>query len=198
MLLRLLRRFLRPYAGLLVGVVVLQTIGTLAALWLPTLNAAIIDDGLSTGDIPLIWRLGGIMLAASLVQVVCTIAAVWYGSRAAMGAGRDIRSALFSRVLSFSARELNQFGAPTLITRNTNDVQQIQLIVFMSCTMLVAAPITMAGGVFMAVREDPGLSLLLVVAVPLLGVCMAALIARMHPLFRQMQTRIDTLNRVLR
>lgn len=198
MFLRLLRRFLRPYAGLLVAIVVLQTVGTLASLWLPTLNAAIIDDGLSTGNIPLIWQLGGIMLAVSLVQVVCTIAAVRCGAQVSMGAGRDIRASLFSRVLSFSTREMNQFGAPTLITRNTNDVQQIQLIVFMGCTLVVTAPITMAGGVFMAVREDPVLSWLLVVAVPLMGVCLGALIARMHPIFRQMQTRIDTLNRVLR
>lgn len=198
MLLRLLRRYLQPYTGLLLLVVLLQLIGTIASLWLPTLNARIIDDGLSKGNIPLIWELGGIMLLVSLVQVSCTIAAVWCTSRAAMGFGRDVRARLFSRVLSFSTRELNQFGAPTLITRNTNDVQQVQLVVFMAGTMVVAAPITMVGGVFMAVREDPGLSLLLLVAVPVLGLVMAALIARMHPIFRQMQTRIDTLNQVLR
>ncbi|MDO5498362.1 MAG: ABC transporter ATP-binding protein [Propionibacteriaceae bacterium] len=198
MLIRLTGRYLRPYAGLLTVVVVLQLIGTLASLWLPTLNARIIDDGVSQGDIGAIWRLGGLMLAVSFVQVVCAIGAVRAGAMAAMGFGRDVRADLFGRVLSFSSRELNQFGAPSLITRNTNDVQQIQMLVVMTATMVVAAPITMVGGVIMALREDPGLTLLLAVVVPLLGAFMVVLVSRMAPLFRQMQTRIDNLNRVLR
>lgn len=198
MLIRLTTRYLKPYSGLLVAVVVLQTIGTLASLWLPSLNAEIIDQGVSRGDLGQIWRTGGLMLAVSLVQVVCAILAVRCGAMAAMGFGRDVRGALFGRVLSFSARELNSFGAPTLITRNTNDVQQIQMLVVMTCTMVVAAPITMVGGVIMALREDPGLTLLLAVIVPVLAAFMILLISRMAPLFRTMQTRIDTLNRVLR
>lgn len=198
MLIRLTSRYLRPYSGLLIAVIILQLIGTLASLWLPTLNARIIDDGVSRGDLGQIWRLGGIMLAVSALQVVCAIAAVRAGSQAAMGFGRDVRADIFGRVLSFSSRELNQFGAPSLITRNTNDVQQIQMLVVMACTMLVAAPITMVGGVIMAVREDPGLTLLMAVLVPVLGLFMIWLVRRMSPLFRTMQTRIDQVNRVLR
>ena len=198
MLLRLTTRYLKPYSGLLIAVVILQTIGTLASLWLPSLNAEIIDQGVSRGDLDQIWRTGGIMLAVTLVQVVCAILAVRAGALAAMGFGRDVRAALFGRVLSFSSRELNSFGAPSLITRNTNDVQQIQMLVVMTCTMVVAAPITMVGGVVMALREDPGLTLLLAVIVPILGAFMVLLVTRMAPLFRTMQTRIDTLNRVLR
>lgn len=198
MLIRLTSRYLKPYSGLLLAVLILQLIGTLASLWLPTLNARIIDDGVSRGDLGQIWRLGGIMLAVSALQVLCAIAAVRCGSQAAMGFGRDVRADIFGRVLSFSSRELNQFGAPSLITRNTNDVQQIQMLVVMACTMLVAAPITMVGGVIMAVREDPGLTLLMAVLVPVLGLFMVWLVRRMSPLFRVMQTRIDSVNRVLR
>lgn len=198
LLIRLAVRYLRPYAGLLVAVVVLQLIGTLAALWLPTLNADIIDQGVTRGDLQHIWRTGMVMLAVSAVQVVCAIAAVRYGAMAAMAFGRDVRGALFGRVLSFSNQELNQFGAPSLITRNTNDVQQIQMLVVVTCTMVVAAPITMVGGVIMALREDPGLTILLAVVVPILAAFMILLITRMAPLFRTMQTRIDMLNRVLR
>ncbi|NNG19855.1 ABC transporter ATP-binding protein [Naumannella sp. ID2617S] len=198
MLIRLSRRFLAPYAGLLAVVVVLQLIGTLASLWLPTLNASIIDDGVVRGDIGHIWRLGLAMLGVSLIQVACAITATRFGAMTAMRFGRDVRAALFGRVLSFSTREVNQFGAPSLITRNTNDVQQVQMLIVMMCTMVVAAPITMIGGVVMALREDPGLTLLLAVAVPALGAVMVLLITRMSPLFRTMQTRIDTLNRILR
>lgn len=198
LLIRLTSRYLKPYAGLLVAVVVLQLIGTLASLWLPSLNAEIIDQGVTRGDLQHIWRTGIVMLAVSAVQVVCAIAAVRCGAMAAMGFGRDVRGALFGRVLSFSSRELNEFGAPSLITRNTNDVQQIQMLVVMTCTMVVAAPITMVGGVIMALREDPGLTILLAVVVPILAAFMILLITRMAPLFRTMQTRIDTLNRVLR
>lgn len=198
MLIRLAARYLRPYVGLLAAVVVLQTVGALASLWLPTINARIIDDGVSQGDVGQIWRLGGVMLAVSFVQVVCAIAAVWCGAQAAMAFGRDVRRALFSRVLSFSTRELNRFGAPSLITRNTNDVQQVQMLVVITCTVVVAAPVTMVGGIVMALREDPGLTWLLVVAMPLLGLFLALIVRHMSPLFRQMQERIDVLNRVLR
>ena len=198
MLIRLSRRFLKPYKGLLCAVVVLQLIGTIASLWLPTLNASIIDNGVVTGDIGHIWRIGLIMLAVSLIQVVCAITATRYGAMTAMSFGRDVRAALFGRVLSFSTREMNQFGAPTLITRNTNDVQQVQMLIVMTCTIVVAAPITMVGGVVMALREDPGLTLLMAVAVPVLAAVMVLLVSRMSPLFRSMQTKIDTLNRVLR
>lgn len=198
MLIRTLRTFLAPYRGLLTAVVVLSLIGTLAALYLPSLNASIIDDGVARGDTDLIWRIGGVMLAVSAVQAFGSISAVYFGSKAAMAFGRDLRAAIFSRVLSFSARELNRFGAPSLITRNTNDVQQVQMLVLMSSTMLLAAPITMIGGIVMALREDVGLSWLVAVAVPLLAGAIGVIIGRMRPLFKVMQVRIDTVNRVLR
>jgi ATP-binding cassette subfamily B multidrug efflux pump len=198
MLIRLLARYLRPYRRVLAWVVALQLVGTMAALYLPSLNASIIDDGVTRGDTAVIWRTGGVMLAVSLLQIVCAIAATYLGARTAMGFGRDVRAALFDRVLDFSARELNGFGAPSLITRNTNDVQQVQMLVLLSTTMFVAAPITMVGGIVMALREDVGLSWLVVVAVPLLALSIWLVVRKMGPLFRVMQTRIDTLNRVLR
>jgi ATP-binding cassette subfamily B multidrug efflux pump len=198
MLIRLLRQFLVPYRGLLAGVLLLQLVGTMAALYLPSLNASIIDEGVAKGDTGYIWRTGGVMLAVSLLQIVCAIAATYLGARTAMGFGRDVRGALFDRVLGFSSRELNTFGAPSLITRNTNDVQQVQMLVLLSSTMFVAAPITMVGGIVMALREDLGLSWLVGVTVPLLGVSIWLVVRKMGPLFRVMQTRIDTLNRVLR
>ncbi|GAA2094804.1 ABC transporter ATP-binding protein [Microlunatus panaciterrae] len=198
MLIRLLRDYLAPYKGLLTGVIVLQLVGTMAALYLPTLNADIIDKGVATGDTGYIWQTGGFMLAVSLIQITCTIAAVYLGAKTAMAFGRDVRTSIFHRVLAFSARELNQFGAPSLITRNTNDVQQVQMLVLLTCTMLVAAPITMIGGIVMALRQDAGLSWLLLVAVPLLALCIGLIISRMGPQFRIMQKRIDVVNRVLR
>ena len=198
MLIRLLRRYLQPYRRVLAGVVVLQLVGTMAALYLPSLNASIIDEGVAKGDTAFIWRTGGVMLVVSLLQIVCAVAATYLGARTAMGFGRDVRGALFDRVLGFSARELNGFGAPSLITRNTNDVQQVQMLVLLSTTMFVAAPITMVGGIVMALREDVGLSWLVVVAVPLLALSIWLVVRKMGPLFRVMQTRIDTLNRVLR
>ncbi|MVA75175.1 ATP-binding cassette domain-containing protein [Auraticoccus sp. F435] len=198
MLIRLLRDHLRPYRGLLACVVVLQLVGTLASLYLPSLNASIIDDGVARGDTDFIWRTGAVMLAVSLVQIVCSIGAVACGAYVAMKFGRDLRSAQFRQVLSFSARELNSFGAPSLITRCTNDVQQVQMLVLLTCTMLVAAPITMVGGVVMALREDLTLSWLVAVAVPVLVLCVGLIIRQMGPQFRVMQTRIDTINRVLR
>ena len=198
MLLRILRTHLRPYAGNLSVVVVLQLIGTIASLYLPSLNADIIDNGVAKGDTGYIMRTGGWMLAVSLVQIVCTIVAVYFGAKTAALFGRDVRAAVFHRVGEFSAREVNQFGAPTLISRSTNDVTQIQMLVVTTCTMLVAAPITMVGGVVMAVREDVGLSWLVAVAVPLLAASIGLIASRMVPQFRKMQKNIDGVNRVLR
>ncbi|MEA5154970.1 ABC transporter ATP-binding protein [Raineyella sp.] len=195
---RLLVRHLRPYGWHLLGVVVLQFAATIASLFLPTLNATIIDNGVAKGDTPYIWSHGAIMLGVSLVQVGCQIGAVLLGSLVAMRFGRDVRAAIFSRVLSFSSREVNRFGAPSLITRNTNDVQQVQMLVLMTCIMIIGAPITMVGGVVMALRSDWHMSWLIVVAVLVLGVSVGLLVSRMVPLFQSMQKRIDVLNRVLR
>ncbi|MFI7053278.1 ABC transporter ATP-binding protein [Streptosporangium canum] len=198
MLSRLLRTYLRPYSSTLTAVVVLQLIGTIASLYLPSLNADIIDRGVAIGDTGYILSAGGWMLAVSLVQIACSIAAVYYGSRAAMGFGRDVRSAVFHRVGGFSAREVAQFGAPSLITRSTNDVQQVQMLVVMTCTMLVAAPIMGVGGIVMALRQDLGLSWLMLVCVPALLVSIGLIVSRMVPQFRAMQDRIDAVNQVLR
>ena len=198
MLVRLLRRHLRPYGRPLAAVVALQLVGTMASLYLPSLNADIIDNGIARGDTGYIMETGGWMLAVTLLQVVCSVAAVYFGARTGMGFGRDVRSALFHRVGEFSARELNRFGAPSLITRNTNDVQQVQMLVLVSCTMLVAAPIMCVGGVAMALQEDVGLSWLMAVCVPVLIVAIGLVIVRMVPKFRLMQVRIDGINRVLR
>ena len=198
MLIPLLRRFLAPYRRLLVAVIVLSLVGSMASLFLPSLNAAIIDNGVAQGDTGYIWRTGGVMLVVSLLQVVCTIAGTYFGARVAMSFGRDVRGAIFGRVLAFSAREVNHFGAPSLITRNTNDVQQVQMLVLLSATMLLSAPITMIGGIIMALREDVGLSWLVAVAMPVLAGSIFLVVRQMRPLFRVMQDRIDTVNRVLR
>ncbi|MFC6015612.1 ABC transporter ATP-binding protein [Plantactinospora solaniradicis] len=198
MLMRLLRGYLRPYARPLTAVVLLQLVGTMASLYLPSLNADIIDNGIARGDTGYIVSTGGWMLLISGVQIACSIAAVFFGARTAMSFGRDVRAAIFHRVMGFSAREVGQFGAPSLITRNTNDVQQVQMLVVVTCTMLVAAPITLLGGVAMALREDVGLSWLMLVCVPVLVLAIGLVIRRMVPQFRLMQTRIDTVNRVLR
>ncbi|HET7303754.1 MAG TPA: ABC transporter ATP-binding protein [Segeticoccus sp.] len=198
MLFRLLRSHLRPYAGWLAAVVALQLVGTIASLYLPSLNADIIDNGIVRGDTGYIVRTGGWMLAVSLLQIACAVIAVYFGAKTAMSFGRDVRGSLFARVGTFSAREVNRFGAPSLITRNTNDVQQVQMLVLMTCTMLVAAPIMCVGGIIMALREDVGLSWLMLVAVPLLLVSIGLIVRRMVPGFRLMQTRIDAVNRVLR
>jgi ATP-binding cassette subfamily B protein len=197
-LITLLRRFLRPYARPLLLVVLFQFVGTMASLYLPSLNADIIDKGIALGDTGYIMRTGGWMLLVTAIQMACSIAAVFYGARTAMSFGRDLRGSIFHRVGSFSSREVGQFGAPSLITRTTNDVQQVQMLVVMTCTMLVAAPIMAVGGVFMALREDLGLSWLMLVSVPVLAVAVGLIIRRMIPQFRLMQTRIDVVNRVLR
>lgn len=198
MLSRLLRTYLGRYRWALVAVVVLQTMQAVAALYLPSLNASIIDKGVARRDTGYIWSTGSLMIAVTLLQVVCACAAVYFGSRASMGFGRDVRSGIFHRVSEFSAREVGQFGAPSLITRITNDVQQVQMFVLMTCTMLVAAPITAIGGIVMAIREDGALSWILAASVPLLLVCVGLVVSRMVPQFRVMQDRIDTVNRVLR
>jgi ATP-binding cassette subfamily B protein len=198
MLLRILRDHLRPYKREMVIVVVLQLIGTIASLYLPSLNADIIDQGVVTGDTDFIVRVGAVMLGVSLLQVASTITAVYFGARTAMGFGRDVRSSIFHRVAEFSGREMARFGAPTLVTRNTNDVQQVQTLVFMGLTMMVMAPIMMVGGIVMALREDVGLSWLVAVAVPILALAIWFIVSHMVPGYRLMQDRIDTVNRVLR
>ncbi len=198
MLITLVRRFLAAYRGPLTAVVALQFVGTVMALYLPSLNADIIDKGVVTGDTGFIVRTGAIMLVVALVQICCSISAVWFGSRTAMGLGRDVRAAIFHRVGSFSQREVQHFGAPSLITRQTNDVQQVQMLVLLSCTLMVMAPIMMVGGIVMAIREDVGLSWLIAVTVPVLAVLLGIIISRMVPSFRLMQSRIDEVNRLLR
>ena len=197
-LLRLVRDFLRPYRALIVGLVLLQLIGTMASLYLPSLNGQIIDEGVAKGDTGYILRAGGAMLAVSLVQIAATISATYLAARAAAGLGRDLRGAVFSRVGEFSAQEVSRFGAPTLISRNTNDATQVQQVVFMAAAVMVSAPIMMVGGVIMALREDVGLSWLVAVAVPLLALCVGLVIRRMVPQFRLMQESVDWVNRVLR
>jgi ATP-binding cassette, subfamily B, multidrug efflux pump len=198
MLIRLLRSHLAPYKRPIAGLLILSLAGTMAALLLPSLNAAIIDNGVAKGDTAYIWRTGGKMLAVSLLQVGCSIWATYLGAKMAMSFGRDVRASIFDRVLSFSSRELNHFGAPSLITRNTNDVQQVQTLVLLGSTMFVAAPITMIGGIIMALRTDIGLSWLVAVSMPVLAISIFLVIRKMSPLFRLQQTRIDTVNRVLR
>ena len=198
MLTRLLKTYLHDYRKLLLLVVVLQAVQTMATLTLPTLNANIIDKGIATGDTTYIWQMGAVMLGVTLVQVVFAIAATYFGAKVAMGFGRDVRGGLFHKVTSFSAQETGHFGAPSLITRITNDVTQVQVLVLMSCTMLVAAPIMAIGGIIMAVREDGSLSLLLLVSVPALVLSVGSVIIRMIPMFEKMQERIDKVNQVLR
>jgi len=198
MLLRLLRTYLAPYKRLVAGIVALQLLSTIASLYLPSLNADIIDNGVVRGDTGYIVRVGAFMLGISFVQIFGSIAAVYLGARTAMGFGRDLRSAVFRRVGEFSSREVAAFGAPSLITRNTNDVQQVQMLAMMTFTLMVMAPIMMVGGIFMAIRQDFGLSWLVVVAVPALAIALGFIISQMIPAYRTMQTRIDEVNRVLR
>ncbi len=198
MLVPLLRKYLAPSTGLLAGVVAFQALQAVASLYLPSLNADIIDDGVVAGDIGVVLRLGGVMLGVTLVQIAAAIAATWFGARSAMLLGRDVRLALFRRVGSFSGREVAAFGAPSLITRSTNDVQQVQMLVLMACTMLVPTPILAIGGLVFAVREDAGLSWVIAVAVPVMLVVVLLETSRMRPHFQRLQERIDTVNRVLR
>lgn len=198
MLTRLIRTHLGPYRWPLVAIVAFQFFSTLAALYLPSLNADIIDQGVALGDTAYILRVGGWMLAVSLVQVICSVAGLYFGSRTAMGIGRDLRSKVFDQVARFSSQEVNRFGAPSLLTRTTNDVQQVQMLLFMAFSMLVAAPIMAIGGVLMALREDSGLAWLLAVVIPVLALVVILIVTRMIPGFRVMQEKIDRINQILR
>ncbi|MER6462957.1 ABC transporter ATP-binding protein [Streptomyces sp. NPDC001288] len=198
MLIRLLRTYLRPYRKPISILVLLQFLQTCATLYLPTLNAHIIDNGVVKGDTDYILSFGALMIGISLAQVVCNIGAVYYGARTASALGRDVRAAVFDRVQSFSSREVGHFGAPSLITRTTNDVQQVQMLVLMTFTLMVSAPIMCVGGIVLALGLDVPLSGVLVAVVPVLGISVTLIVRRLRPLFRSMQVRLDTVNRVLR
>jgi ATP-binding cassette subfamily B protein len=198
MLLALLRQYIRPYRRLVAVLVVLQLISTLASLYLPTVNAAIIDEGVAKGDTAIIVRLGMVMLSVTGLQVLCAVGATYFGSRAGMGFGRDLRRAIFEHVTTFSERETARFGAPTLLTRSTNDVRQIQYLVQISGTVLVTAPIMCVGGIAMAIHQEAALTWLLLVSVPIMGVANYWIMSHLLPLFRGMQSLIDGINRVLR
>ncbi|MFE5329085.1 ABC transporter ATP-binding protein [Embleya sp. NPDC056575] len=198
MLIRLLRAHLRPYAKPIGLVVLLQLVQTLATLYLPTLNADLINHGVVEGDTGYILRVGGVMIGVTLVQIVCAAVAVYFGARIAMGVGRDIRSAVFDRVQTFSAREVGRFGAPSLITRTTNDVQQVQMLALLALTLMVSAPIMCFGGILMAVNQDVPMSLLFLLIVPVLILAVGWIVRAMPPLFRTLQGRIDNVNRIMR
>ncbi|MGO1695463.1 MAG: ABC transporter ATP-binding protein, partial [Arthrobacter sp.] len=198
MLLRLILKHAKPYRPWIIAVLVFQLGTTMATLFLPSLNARIIDEGVTQGDTDFIWRTGAMMLMVAFIQVLTAIAAVYFGAKTSMAVGRDIRRGVFHSVAGFSAREVNEFGAPTLITRGTNDVQQVQMLVLMGLNFMVSAPIMCVGGIIMALREDAGLSWLVWVSVPLLVVIVGFLIRLLMPLFRLMQERIDSINGVLR
>ena len=198
MLKELLSTVLAKYKRYIWLVVAFQAVQSIAGLYLPTVNADIIDNGVVKNDLPYIWQMGGVMLAVTIVQITFSIGAVYYGSKVAMGFGRDVRRSLFHQVNDFSSREVAQFGAPSLITRITNDVQQVQMLVLMTCTLLLAAPFTTVGGVLLAMQQDLGLSRILVVAMPILAITLAIIIMSMVPTFRLMQERIDRINVILR
>jgi ATP-binding cassette subfamily B multidrug efflux pump len=194
----LLRRFLRPYSGRLILALVLLLVQAVTNLYLPSLNADIINEGVVRGDTGHILRTGGVMLLITLLVSIGAVIAVYHGAGIAMALGRDVRAALFRTVESFSLKEMNGFGAPSLIIRNTNDVQQLQMFIVTGLTMMVSAPITMIGGIIMAVRQDPRLSGLLLVVVPVMAAVVGTLVRRAIPLFRTMQDRIDRVNQVTR
>ncbi|PZQ90348.1 MAG: multidrug ABC transporter ATP-binding protein [Leifsonia xyli] len=198
MLGKILLRYLKPYRWLLLGVLVFQFASAIASLYLPSLNADIINKGVATGDTGYIWRTGGFMLAVSLGQIVSSIVATYFAAKAAMRAGRDIRDDVFEKVSGFSEREVSHFGPGSLITRNTNDVQQVQMLAMMGATMLVTAPLLAIGGIIMALRQDVGLSWLIAVAVPAILVMAGIVIGMMVPLFRSYQERLDNVNRIMR
>ena len=187
-----------PYTPYFIAVLVLQALSTAATLYLPSLNAKIIDEGVSQGDVDFIWRTGGIMLAVAFAQVITAIGAVWCGSRTAMGVGRDLRGEVFRHVNSLSTEDMSRFGTPTLITRGTNDVQQVQMVYMMMLNFMVPAPIMSIGGIIMAVREDAGLSWLVWVSVAVLLGTISVIISRLMPLFRSMQDKLDSINGTLR
>jgi ATP-binding cassette, subfamily B, multidrug efflux pump len=198
MLWRLIKTYLAPYKASILIVVVLQLFGNIASLYLPAINGEIIDRGVATGDTTFILTRGAVMLGTAGFQIACSIAAVYFGAKIAMAYGRDLRAAIFHHVGLLSAREVGKVGAPSLITRTTNDVQQVQMLVLMSATMMVMAPIMCVGGIVMALREDLDLSRLLLVCIPVLVGSLGFIISRMIPKFRKMQPKIDALNRVLR
>ncbi|MFP1627266.1 ABC transporter ATP-binding protein [Streptomyces sp. 5K101] len=198
MLIRLLRIYLSPYKKPIALLVALQLLQTSATLYLPTLNADVIDNGVVTGDTGHILTVGALMIGISVVQVLCNIGAVFYGARTAAALGRDVRADVFARVQRFSAREVGHFGAPSLITRTTNDVQQVQMLVLMAFTLMVSAPIMCVGGIVLALGQDVPLSAVLLAVVPVLGIAVSLIVKKMRPLFRTMQERLDTVNRVLR
>ncbi len=198
MLVRLLRSHLRPYRGEIVLIVLLQLVSTIATLYLPSLNGEIIDEGVAKGNTDFILSHGALMLGVSVVQIAASVTATYLAARVAMGVGRDLRASVFGTVIDYSAQEVARFGAPTLISRNTNDVTQVQMVLFMGFALLVSTPIMMFGGVIMALREDIGLSWLVAVAVPLLALSVALVIRKMIPNFRLMQESVDWVNRVLR
>jgi len=195
---RLVAHNLAPHKGALITIVVLQFLSTLATLYLPTLNADIIDDGVVKGDINTIMSLGGWMLLITAGQVICAIAATFLSARVAMGLGRSVRRDLFDKVETFSAQEVGIIGAPSLITRTTNDVQQVQMLVLMSFTMMVTAPIMCVGGIILAMRQDVVLSGLLLVILPVLIVAIALIVRVLVPTFRKVQHQLDDINGVLR
>lgn len=197
-----LRRLLAQHASrhrqAITLIVVFQGLQTAANLLLPTVNARLIDEGVLAGDQGAIWRFGGVMLCITVLQVGFAGVAMWYGAKSAMGFGRDVRGGLFGRVTSFSGREVATFGAPSLITRITNDVQQVQTLLVMGATMMIAAPLTMGIGIALAIREDAGLSTVLLIAIPVEVVVLGTIVTKMVPAFRQMQVRVDRINTVLR
>ena len=197
-LVRIIGRFAKPYSGLIVAVLLLQLITTLATLYLPDLNADIIDNGVAKGDVPYIWSTGRVMLVVSFAQVVAAVSAVWFASQVGMKTGRDIRKAVFDHVTEFNAEDISRFGTATLVTRGTNDVQQIQMTLLLALNFMVAAPIMAIGGVIMALRQDPGMSWLVIAAVVTLAVVVTIIATVLMPMFRQMQTRLDTINGILR
>jgi ATP-binding cassette, subfamily B, multidrug efflux pump len=197
-LIRLLRTYLRPYRNRLALILLLQLAQTLATLYLPTLNADIIDKGVIPHDTHYILTTGGFMLGITVAQIACAICAVYFGAQVAMALGRDVRHGIFNQVQQFSEREVSVFGTPSLITRTTNDVQQVQMLAIMTFTLLLSAPIMCIGGIVLALNQDVKLSSLIVVAVPVLAVIVTLIISRMRPLFRLMQERLDNINRVLR
>jgi ATP-binding cassette, subfamily B, multidrug efflux pump len=198
MLLALLRQYIRPYRRPVAVLTALQVTSTLASLYLPTVNATIIDEGVAKGDTATIVRLGMVMLAVTGLQVLCAVGAVYFGSRTGMGFGRDLRRAIFEHVTTFSERETDLFGAPTLLTRSTNDVRQIQYLVQISATVLITAPIMCVGGIVMAIHQEAALTWLLLVSVPVMAVTNYLVMSRTLPLLRRMQALIDGINRVVR
>ncbi|MDK8896967.1 ABC transporter ATP-binding protein [Corynebacterium sp. MSK004] len=197
-LLRILISRSKPYTGYVIAVLLLQALSTAATLYLPSLNAKIIDKGVAQVDIDYIWHTGGIMLIVAFIQVSAAIAAIWFGSRTAMGLGRDLRSEVFRRVTRYSAEDMSNFGTATLITRGTNDVQQVQMVYMMMLNFMVAAPIMSIGGIIMAIREDAGMSWLVAVSVIVLLAAISVIIVRLMPLFRSWQEKLDVMNGTLR